>query len=214
MHRALVASFYEELNNNKFILTSIPEIAMRIRNMLDDIDQDIDGIVNVISTDAAIAAKMIKTGNSAFYRGANPCEDVKSAILRIGTNTSRQLVLSFTIRHLFSTSSPVLKEIMQESWEHSITVAAIAYALARSTREFCPEEALLAGLLSNIGVLSILNYANNHPEIIEDPVKLKATIYQLKAEVGAMVLERWKFPKDVILCAKHCEEWQRTKRRR
>ena len=209
--QALVASFYEDLRNNKFILTSIPDIALRIRSMLDNMDQDIDEIVAVINTDPAIAAKMIKTSNSAFYRGAIPCEDVKSSILRIGTNTSRQLILSFTVRHLFTASSPALKGIMRESWEHSLNVAAIAYTMATDSREFCPEEAMLAGLLSSIGSLSILNYVSNYPDMLEDSTYLKATIHQLKAEVGALVLERWEFPEDVMLCAKHCEDWQREK---
>lgn len=205
----LVASFYDDLNSNKFVLTSIPEVALRIRNMLDDPDQNVAKVAEVISGDPSIAAKIIKTSNSPFYLGAANCESVKSAIVRIGATTTRQLVLSFTVRHLFSSGSPLLKDAMTDAWQRSIEVGAIAYVLARRLGDYLPEEAMLAGLLSNIGVISVLNYLGNYPDIYQDPKRLQAAINELKAEVGGIVLERWSFPEDAILCARHCEDWQR-----
>src|SRR5690606_25533821 len=83
---------------------------------------------------------------------AAKCDSVQSAVVRLGLNTTRQLVISFTLRDLFQAPTPLLKKLMAEAWQHSSDVAAISMVLAQHTKLFNPEEAMLAGLVSNIGV--------------------------------------------------------------
>ena len=98
-------------------------------------------------------------------------------------------------------------KIVRESWSHTIYVGAIATVLARHSRQFSPEEGMLAGLLSNIGVLSLVNYLAIYPEITADPERCRATLDELKGEVGGLVLEYWGFPDELIRCARCCEDW-------
>ena len=98
---------------------------------------------------------------------------------------------------------------MQQAWEDSLQVGAIAHAMAKHTRICLPEEALLAGVLSNIGTLSVFNYAANYPELCEDSEKLQVVVDTLKTEVGALVLDRWAFPPEYLACVLEADNWSR-----
>jgi HD-like signal output (HDOD) protein len=99
---------------------------------------------------------------------------------------------------------------MAESWQESLDVAAISFVLARHTKLFDPEEAMLAGLVSNIGVLSVLNYAQNYPQLLESEQLLQLWTSQIKGEVGGLVLENWQFPDEIVEVARGCEDWARN----
>jgi HD-like signal output (HDOD) protein len=204
----LLAAFSEDLRNNKFRLTSIPQTALKIRKMLSDPEINLKAVADVIAKgDPAISAKILKSGNSAFYFSQSPCKTVNDAIVRMGIPTTRQLVLSFTLRDLFVADIPELQQAMRAAWEHSVTVAAICNVIARRTKIATPDEAMIAGLLSNIGMLSAVSFLSGHPEIYADPRQMEASIHELKAKIGALVLKQWTFPAEVIRCAAHCEDW-------
>jgi HD-like signal output (HDOD) protein len=205
----LKQSFMNDLNNDRFVLTSLPEVAMNIRKALEDDDISVNAIAELISRDPAIAAKVMKMANSVFYRGPQACNTVSASVARMGFETTRKLVTSFAVKELFNSASPALAREMQKAWEHSLQVGAIAHAMAKHLGICPPEEALLAGVLSNIGVLSVFNYAANYPEICEDEEILTRTVDELKTEVGALVLDRWAFPADYLACALEAENWSR-----
>jgi HD-like signal output (HDOD) protein len=134
---------------------------------------------------------------------------VQNAIVRLGLLTTKQLVIGFTLRDLFQTSAPLLHKLMAETWQQSMDAAAISFVLARHTKLYDPEEAMLAGLVSNIGVLSVISYAKNYPQLLENEALLHVWIDKLKGEVGAMVLENWQFPDEIVEVARGCEDWGR-----
>jgi HD-like signal output (HDOD) protein len=203
----LLEKFYADLADNRFTLTSIPDVALQIRRVVDDPEVTADKVAAVIGSDPAIAAKISKAANSVLYRGLDPCETLRDAVVRLGVGTTRHLVFSFTMRDLFKTPVPELLRILRESWDHTVYTSAVATVLARHTRRFSTEEGMLAGILSNIGVLSVVNYVANYPEIYGNPDRSRAIIDELKGHVGGLVLERWGFSEDLIECARSCEDW-------
>lgn len=205
----MLRSFQRDLEARKFRLTSLPEVALKIRSLLDDHDVSAREIAEVVNRDPVIAAKIIRAANSPIYFGAAKCETVQNAIVRLGLLTTKQLVIGFTLRDLFQSEVPLLKRLMTDVWQQSIDVAAISFVLARHTKLFDPEEAMLAGLVSNIGVLSVLNYAQGYPQLLEDEAVLRQWVDKLKGEVGALVLENWQFPEEIVEVARGCEDWMR-----
>ena len=205
----MLAAFRRDLDKRKFRLTTLPEVAIKIREALSGDDVNLRQAADMINRDPAIAAKLVRAANSPVYHGAARCESVHAAMVRLGLNTARQLAIGFTLRDLFESRDPVSKRLMEEAWQQSLDVAAISFVLARHTRLFDPEEALLAGLVSNIGVLSVISYAQSYPKLLGDEALLRQWIDQLKGEVGAMVLEHWQFPAEVVEAARGCEEWTR-----
>ena len=205
----MLHAFRRDLDARKFRLTSLPEVALKIRTLLDDQDVNARRIAELINRDPVIAAKIIRAANSPIYFGAAKCETVQNAIVRLGLLTTKQLVIGFTLRDLFQSQAPLLRRLMADVWEQSIDVAAISFVLARHTRLFDPEEAMLAGLVSNIGVLSVLNYAQNYGQLLDNEALLRDWVERLKGEAGAMVLENWQFPDEIVEVARGCEDWLR-----
>ena len=82
-------------------------------------------------------------------------------------------------------------------------------ALAQASPGLDAEEALLAGLLHDIGELVILTYAESYPDLIVDGEALDGVIKQLKAEIGAVILREWQFPEALVEAAFGAEEWTR-----
>lgn len=205
----LVEHMRHDLEQDRLILPSLPEVAIRIGRALNDNVTDAAKIAKMIQADPAMTAKIVKTANSALYAGRQAVDSCNGAIVRLGVNTTHKLVLSFALKELFHGSSPVLKRQMAALWEHSTRVAAVCYVLARLTRRFNPEHALLAGLVHDIGNVAILSYADRFHELGHSEQQLKAAITHLRGEVGAMILKKWQFSEDFVLVAREAENWMR-----
>lgn len=205
----MLHAFRRDLEAGRFRLTSLPEVALKIREQLADEGIDARRLATTISRDPAIAAKLLRAANSPLYIGAGRCDSVQGAVTRLGFATTRQLVIGFTLRDLFTNSNPMLRRLMEEAWQQSLDVAAISWVLSRQLRLFNPEEAMLAGLVSDIGVLSVLNFAQAYPPLLQDEALLRQWVDRLKSEVGALVLTQWQFPEELVEVARSCEEWGR-----
>jgi HD-like signal output (HDOD) protein len=110
---------------------------------------------------------------------------------------------------VFQARNPQLKERMRDLWKHSATVAAISFTLARTTRRADPEEAILAGLVHDVGAIAILNYSQKMPALGRDPEALDGTIRRLRGELGALILREWSFAPEIVAAAREAENWTR-----
>lgn len=207
-NKQLLLDIYTDLRNNKLVLPSLPEVAVRIRRLIDEGTNSAKKISQAVNTDPAIAAKLIKAANSPLFRGTKEFETSAQAIVRLGMQTTKQLVTSFTVKELFKVKSQVLKKRMDALWQHSIEIASICFVLARHTRGLDPDQGLLAGLLHDIGVVPILMYAEEYPTLVHDTQLLEKTIKDLKVELGPVILKRWSFNEEMVVAAQHSENWR------
>ncbi len=196
-----------ELQQGNFILPSLPCVATKIRETVEDENSGAEEIARVIMADPSIAAKIIKASNSALYQRRKKAEDCKTAVVSLGTKVTVQLVTSFALKELFNVSNPILEKRMQRLWEHSIEIAAISYILAKVTPGFDPEHAMLAGLIHDIGNIAILNKAMDHPLIMDSEEHLDKIIHKMHAQVGSSILRRWDFSDDFISVTDETENW-------
>ena len=204
---ALYWEFHEAIKNDELKLPSLPTIATRIAKVVNDPNTDSKDIAKVVQADPTVAARIISVVNSAAYRGASPIDNLPDAVSRLGRGVTHNLVISFALGQLFHHRSPVLKKYMVQLWQHASYVAAICHELARVTPRLEPAQALLCGLLHDIGSLAIVGAARSKPELADNPELLDRVIDSLKAEVGAMVLRKWDFPDYFVQCALHAEDW-------
>lgn len=205
----LLQEFQQELDNGRFVLPSLPEVALKIGRMIEDPECSINDIATGVNADPAIAIKLIKTANSVIYRGVQPYKDTQSAISRLGLVTTKQLVTSFTVLELFQPESHVFKEYMQQIWRQSIEVAAYSYVIAKSLPTLDEAEAMLAGLLHNIGELVVLSYAGRFYDLVSDNNQLTTISMILRGKVGGMVLEKWGFSDELVTVARESSNWLR-----
>ncbi|MGK0500290.1 MAG: HD-like signal output (HDOD) protein [Oceanicoccus sp.] len=206
---SLQYEFEQELNNGRFVLPSLPEVAFRIRELIDDPECSMANLAKLVNTDAAIAAKLVKVANSAMYRGMSHYDNTQSSISRLGLITTKQLVTSFAVLALFETESHAFKERMKQLWQENIEVAAYSYVLAKQLPRFNEEEALLAGLIHSIGEIVVLTYASRFYDLSTDTQRLDLLIANLRGKLGAMVLTKWEFSNEMITVARESHDWMR-----
>lgn len=206
---SLVYEFEQELNSGRFVLPSLPEVAFRIRELIDKPDFHMTDLARLVNTDPAIAAKLIKAANSALYRGVNKCDNTLSAIARLGLITTKQLVTSFAVLALFKTNSSIFKVRMEKSWRRSMMASTYSYVLAKHLPGFNEEEALLAGLIHNIGEIILLTYAERFSDLANDENQLNMLLERLSGQLGDVVLTQWGFGQDLITAARESGNWQR-----
>ncbi|PCJ47563.1 MAG: hypothetical protein COA99_00710 [Moraxellaceae bacterium] len=207
--KQLFFDIYTDLRNNKLTLPSLPDVALHIRQLIAEGSNNAKTIAQAVNSDAAIAAKLIKASNSPLFRGTKEFETTSAAIVRLGMQTTQQLVTSFTLREVFKAKKPVIKKRMDALWTKSIEIAAISSILAKHSPGLNPEQGLLAGLLHNIGAVPVLMYAEDYEGIANNPEQLEHAIKELSAEIGGVILKRWGFSEEIIAVAQSAQNLQR-----
>lgn len=207
----LYMEIIDDLVNDRLVVPSLPKIALKIKQMTEDESVSVPELAKLVNLDPAISAKLLKAANGPLFYGQSHLNTCARAIARLGLNTTRHLVVSFVMRNVFreKISSHLLKQLAWQLWDHSVEVAAISMALAKVTPELDGEEAMLVGLLHDIGELVILSYAEKYPDYVGDAERMRALIRPLKGRVGAALLKEWQFPEEFVVAAFDAENWQR-----
>jgi HD-like signal output (HDOD) protein len=208
---SLTEALLADLNDDKLILPSLPDVAVRVGRAMRDENTNARKLAEIVQTDPAITTKLIRAANSPLYAGVTPVDSCAAAIVRLGADTTHKLVLTFALRELFNTRSAILKDHMRELWLHSVKVSAVCYIIAKISKQFNPEHALLAGLLHDIGNVAILSYAERFPEIANDIEKLEQVMMDMRARIGSIILHNWGFIEDLIEVTQEAENWHREK---
>lgn len=203
----LLMEFYAELRSNQLSLPSVPDVAWKVRRTVDREDSTADQVASAISADPSMAAKLVRACNSPLYRGFSDVRNVREAVVRLGMRTTRQLITVFAMREVFKTRQASLQKEMDKLWRHSREVAALCWVLADSATAINPEEALLAGLLHDIGVVPVLVQAEHHVNLFADQANLEHAIGELRGDVGTAILESWSFPANFLEATRHAEDW-------
>lgn len=204
----LFVEFSAAVHRDDIPLPSLPSIATRVRAAV-SAECGTRELASIVNGDAAIATKIVRAANGPLYRSDSQTTTVGEAISRLGVNTTQQLVMSFVLKEIFSTTVAPLKAKMRAVWTHTQAMAVGAFVLSREFRVLEPERALLAGLLHDIGAVALIAYAERFPRVWEDSVTLDRVLRSLQGEVGSMVLARWNFESEWVRLALEVDMWQR-----
>lgn len=188
-----------EVETDRLLLPSLPEVALKIRDVVEDEDTTIDEIVDILSQDGAMSARLLKVVNSPLYPSSMPIDDLRTAVTRLGIKLVRDLVMNLAMRQMYQPTSTIMENQFRKAWSTSVEVASIAQMMSMSVIQgISKEKALLAGLIHNIGLLPILLKAENDDALFQDETALNALIQELQGPVGAMILQSWNFSGDLI----------------
>lgn len=193
-----VAITLNDLKNNCLKLPTLPEVATRVRQAIDDPNCTATKIARTLEIDASLSARLVRLSNSALYRGTSPIDTVQAAITRLGNKTVREVVTSLIMQQLFQTKSQVLKKRIQRLWLHSTEVAALSAIIARRFTKLSVDKAMLAGLVHDIGALPLLVRAEDFPEVAQSDAALDHIHDTLHAPIGKLILETWQFPAEIV----------------
>lgn len=187
----------DDLDNETLVLPTFPDVAIKAREAADNEKTTAIELANIINTDTALSARLLKVANSPLFRARNKIDNIQIAITRMGNRVVRNLIMSITVEQMFQARSPVMAERFKKAWEHSIHVAAFSRVLALSSTHLDPEQAMLAGLIHDIGILPILLEAEKHDYFINNPSELDEIIDDLHIDIGKLIVEHWDFPESL-----------------
>lgn len=189
----------KELDNNRLVLPSLPDVALKVREAVNKGDASAQNIADIITTDAVISARLIQVVNSPLYSGNTEIKSIQLAISRLGNKTIHTLVTSLAMRQLYATKSKALNGYFKEIWRDSVNVASISRALATFTPHLSADEAMLAGLMHQIGKLPILVLVENIPEFRDHPDRLAKLLEKAHRPIGKIIMTSWNVPENLKL---------------
>lgn len=185
-------------------LVTLPDVFIRINQLVEDPDSTIADIANAVGRDPAFTVRLLRVANSPFYGFASSINTVPKAVSVIGTSQIRNLALSTAVANSFA-GLPNTLVSMENFWRHSLYCALAARILARQARRCDAEAVFTGGLLHDIGELVIFNRL---PELAKEALQLVLdsadglTVHQAErlvigydhAQVGSELARQWKLP--------------------
>ncbi len=189
-------------------LPSLPSLYARIIEILQSDDPSLQKIGQIVSEDIAMSAKVLQLVNSSFFGIARRISNPVQAVMFLGLETVKALVLSV---HIFAKwdSSRVKGFDIERLWHHSMAVGAMAKRLAETeqlpVRE--ADEAFTAGLLHDVGKLILAGgLPDTYQQVLTESKKQNIPIWQVEeqifgashAEVGAYLLGLWGLPTSIV----------------
>lgn len=212
--RQFVLQLASDLQKGDFDLPPFPDTAMRVQECIRDPNSDNKSLAAIVATEPALAARLMRMANSAMMRrGPIEVTDIPTAISRVGMDMVQNAATSFAAREAFKAppGSPCIGELKQLR-RHSVTVASIAYLLARHVKSIRkPDEAMLAGLLSCVGKFYVFTRAADHPALFTDRPALDRLIAQWHTGVARAIVESWHFPESIVLAVDEQEVKERNR---
>ncbi|MEJ6656640.1 MAG: HDOD domain-containing protein [Pseudomonas sp.] len=188
----------QAIDKDQLVLPTLPEVALRIREAAEDPDISISELAKQISTDAALSARLIKVVNSPLLRSRQEITDLNMAVNRMGVVYTANLATGLAMAQLFQATTDVIDQKMREVWARSTEVAGISHVLCKHYTRLKSDQATLAGLVHQIGVLPILSYAEDNNQLLRDPASLDQVIERIHPILGDRILAAWDFPQPLL----------------
>ena len=189
-----------DLGKAKLAFPTFSQATVKVRTALDSPDIDVERLAKVVSTEPLLAARVVKTANSAaICPGGRPVADVRSAIIRIGMESVRSIATAVALEQLRDgAQSATTRPFAEATWRHSVHVAAIASVLAKRLTRIHPDEALFAGLVHDIGHFYLLSRVPHYPELEGNHEELAHILANWHPSIGQAVLHDINVPDALI----------------
>ncbi len=134
-------------------LPTLPGVALSLMELTRNPDVELGDIADLVQNDQALTGKILKTVNSSYYGLSQPCATIRRALAYLGLSTVTSLVLGFSLVEL--TGSCDEEFDLPDYWRRCLASAAAARRIAMTTGACDPEEAFVAALMQDIGMLAM-----------------------------------------------------------
>ncbi len=186
---AFVQALAQEMSGGKIEIPSFPDVAVRIRQVLADDNCNSAQVAKVVAAEPGMTAKLLQMANSAALNpSGHKITELKGAIARIGFSNVRSASLAYAMSQIRNAPSLVsIRKPLNELWEHSVKMAALAFVAARRWAKVSPDKALLAGLMHGVGKVYILARSAEHPALFADPARYQQIVDDWNAAIAKAV---------------------------
>ncbi len=181
------------------------DLAMRVRNTLKNPAVPLDEVTQSITTDPLLASRILGLANSPSYNpsGRATCR-LKTAIEKLGSETVRATSLNLATDQIMKSKNlAAFNEFAKLNWEHSIRSAVIARELALPIAHINPDEAMLAGLVHDIGIYYLFYCAGEYAEYRDDLDKMIELVLAWHERVGENVLRALGMPESICVSVRN-----------
>lgn len=188
-------------------VASLPEVYYKLREAMDDPDCTFEDYGEIIRSDTALSARLLKLVNSSFYGFPTEVGTISHALSIIGTDQLTDLVLATAITREFRGIPKDLVD-MESFWRHSIACGLAAKQIAALQGRSNFEHYFLGGLLHDIGKLVMFKKIPDEIVLIFDNFRNipNQNLYEVEqrvigydhAQVGGALLEQWRLPHDLV----------------
>ncbi len=186
-------------------LYSLPAVAMKVLELTDNPQVDVVALKECIENDPALTTKILRTVNSSMFGLSREVSNLNQAIALLGIKPLKLLVLGFSLpKDLFA---GVEADVLQSYWKHTLTKAVAGRLLAETQWKTAGDDAFIAGLLQDIGILVLLkDLGTPYAEFLARVIKDDGNLDQLEIEtlgfdhavLSARLLERWGLPESLV----------------
>jgi HD-like signal output (HDOD) protein len=175
------------------------DAAIRLRKVMQDPNQSLEGIANALAIEPLISTKLLNLANSVLYNpSGSQVRSLQNAIARLGLETTRSTALAIAMNQLLRAKDMAnFSDLTRNLWEHSLRTASAAYVIARRLTRFKPDEALLAGLVHDLGAFYMLYRATQYEELRARPDTVRYLIIQWHESIGHTLLIALGLPEDL-----------------
>jgi HD-like signal output (HDOD) protein len=201
----------QELVRSCSTIFTLPEIYLRIRDIVDDPESSMDDLANMIKVDPAISARLLKIVNSPMYGFPKQVDSISHAVNLIGMQSVGDLVAATTIGRRFAGMTVELMDL-PAFWRKSVLCALLAGKIARSIDIMESERFFILGLLRDIGHLVLYQTAPKRAQsALVESGYLGAPLAEVEqsnlgcdfTEVGAELISFWGMPIQIEQAIRH-----------
>jgi HD-like signal output (HDOD) protein len=198
--KSLLDIIDERLADDNTLLPAFDRTANEVQREIVKEDPDVAKIERLIVSDQALTSQVLRTANSAFYKGLTKVATIRNAIVRLGTDEVAKIVLLVTQRRQFQIGDVTFRQNMLDLWKHSVGCGIGAQWLARECGfRSMVYQSFTAGLLHDVGkllLMSVISAIRRSSDIDMNPSDELAmeVLDGFHAQYGHTLLENWNLP--------------------
>ena len=211
--QSVVASAITDISH----IATLPEITLKIIELVEDPSSTAHDLHNIISNDPALCSRILKVVNSAFYGLPRQIGSINRAIVLLGLNAVKNIAIAASLTKLFRGGELCARFSAKDLWVHSIATAAAAKLVCDELKLNLSDEAFLAGLIHDIGIMvEVQSMRHELLQVFEemtfdsagaptsDMREVEQRVLGANHEAfGAGLCEAWKFPKSFTFVTRH-----------
>ena len=189
-------------------IATLPEVTVKFIELVEDPNSTAQDLHKVISNDPALCSRILKVVNSAFYGLPGQIGSINRAIVLLGLNAVKNIAIAASLSKLYRGGQLAPEFSAKDLWVHSVSTAAAAKLIADAMKLGLPDEAFLAGLIHDIGLIVEMQHDRQKLIDVVERLEIKGGVpsknmLEVEEQIfgathqdfGRALCERWKFPK-------------------
>lgn len=197
--------FIRKLENIQELAT-LPTVAFRILELVEDPKATMDDISQAVETDPSLTVKILRVANSPLYGFRTEISSVRQAIVSLGLNRISNIVVGVALFTKFFNTSAQQNAYMQDFWRHSTSTGIVAKSLAQRLKINFNEREFVGGLIHDIGKMVMIQYFPElYDKVLEviDGEQVRDTVAEQRVfgtdhnTAGKAIASMWQLPTDL-----------------